>query len=142
MVCKHERALQHLHPLYPDCDGTSMTIIFVFGNLFQSFRFVSESRSLAWPLSLKAQSSVVATSWDLGRSLFEIMLELRMISYIRIDPQEKLTEIQQEISALHKLYSSQPVFGVEYTTQVLAAHGVSCKYLQILQRTSHPRRRR
>ena len=43
-----------------------------------------------------------------------------MISYIRIDPQEKLTEIQQEISALHKLYSSQPVFGVEYTTQVLA----------------------
>ena len=69
------------------------------------------------------------------------MLDLRMISYIRIDPQEKLTEIQQEISALHKLYSSQPVFGVEYTTQVLA-HGVSCKYLQILQRTSHPRRRR
>lgn len=35
----------------------------------------------------------------------------------RIDPQEKLTEIQQEISALHKLYSSQPVFGVEYTTE-------------------------
>ena len=66
-----------------------------------------------------------------------------MIPYIRIDPQEKLTEIQQEISALHKLYSSQPVFGVEYTTQVLAhAHGVSCKYLQILHRTSHPRRRR
>ena len=65
----------------------------------------------------------MATSWDLGGSLFEILLELRMISYIRIDPQEKLTEIQQEISALHKLYSSQPVFGVEYTTQVLA-HGV------------------
>ena len=51
-----------------------------------------------------------------------------MISYIRIDPQEKLTEIQQEISALHKLYSSQPVFGVEYTTQVLA-HGVSSIYI-------------
>ena len=90
---------------------------------------------------MKAQSSVVATFWDLGKSLFEIMLELRMISYIRIDPQEKLTEIQQEISALHKLYSSQPVFGVEYTTQVLA-HGLSSIYLQILHRTSHPRRRR
>ena len=64
-----------------------------------------------------------------------------MVAYIRIDPQEKLTEIQQEISALHKLYSSQPVFGVEYTTQVLA-HGVSYKYLQILHRTSPPRKRR
>ena len=64
-----------------------------------------------------------------------------MVAYIRIDPQEKLTEIQQEISALHKLYSSQPVFGVEYTTQGVA-HGVSYKYLQILHRTSHPRRRR
>ena len=49
-----------------------------------------------------------------------------MISYIRIDPQEKLTEIQQEISALHKLYSSQPVFGVEYTTQVLAQMLMGC----------------
>ena len=39
------------------------------------------------------------------------------MSFSRIDPQEKLMEIQKEISALHKLYSSQPVFGVEYITQ-------------------------
>ena len=36
----------------------------------------------------------------------------------RIDPVEKLQEIQKEIASLHKLYSSLPIFGIEYVTQV------------------------
>lgn len=35
----------------------------------------------------------------------------------RIDPLEKLQEIQKEISSLHKLYSAVPIFGVQYVTQ-------------------------
>ena len=58
----------------------------------------------------------------------------------RIDPQEKLTEIQQEISALHKLYSSQPVFGVEYTTEVLKKLIPNTE--SIPTRMNHPKRRR
>ena len=36
----------------------------------------------------------------------------------RIDPVEKLQEIQKEIASLHKLYSSMPIFGIQYVTQV------------------------
>ena len=36
----------------------------------------------------------------------------------RIDPIEKLQEIQKEIASLHKLYSTNPIFGVEYETKV------------------------
>ena len=36
----------------------------------------------------------------------------------RIDPIEKLQEIQKEIASLHKLYSNNPIFGVEYETKV------------------------
>ena len=36
----------------------------------------------------------------------------------RIDPLEKLQEIQREIASLHKLYSATPIFGVEYETKV------------------------
>lgn len=36
----------------------------------------------------------------------------------RIDPIEKLQEIQKEIGSLHKLYSSTPIFGIEYETKV------------------------
>ena len=36
----------------------------------------------------------------------------------RIDPVEKLQEIQKEIASLHKLYSSTPIFGIQYETQV------------------------
>ena len=36
----------------------------------------------------------------------------------RIDPSEKLQEIQKEIASLHKLYSTNPIFGVEYETKV------------------------
>ena len=35
----------------------------------------------------------------------------------RIDPLEKLQEIQKEISSLHKLYSTTPIFGIEYETR-------------------------
>ena len=35
----------------------------------------------------------------------------------RIDPMEKLQEIQKEIASLHKLYSATPIFGVEYETK-------------------------
>ena len=35
----------------------------------------------------------------------------------RIDPLEKLQEIQREIASLHKLYSTTPIFGVEYDTK-------------------------
>ena len=35
----------------------------------------------------------------------------------RIDPLEKLQEIQKEIASLHKLYSATPIFGVEYETR-------------------------
>ena len=35
----------------------------------------------------------------------------------RIDPMEKLQEIQNEIASLHKLYSATPIFGVEYETK-------------------------
>ena len=35
----------------------------------------------------------------------------------RIDPLEKLQEIQKEIASLHKLYSTTPIFGVEYETR-------------------------
>jgi len=35
----------------------------------------------------------------------------------RIDPVEKLQEIQKEIASLHKLYSSTPIFGIQYETQ-------------------------
>ena len=40
----------------------------------------------------------------------------------RIDPIEKLQEIQKEIASLHKLYSTNPIFGVEYETKV-------CRYV-------------
>ena len=36
----------------------------------------------------------------------------------RIDPAEKLQEIQKEIGSLHRLYSNTPIFGVEYETKV------------------------
>ena len=36
----------------------------------------------------------------------------------RIDPLEKLQEIQKEIGSLHKLYSSTPIFGIEYERKV------------------------
>jgi len=35
----------------------------------------------------------------------------------RIDPIEKLQEIQKEIASLHKPYSTNPIFGVEYETK-------------------------
>ena len=35
----------------------------------------------------------------------------------RIDPIEKLQEIQKEIGSLHKLYSTTPIFGIEYETK-------------------------
>ena len=33
----------------------------------------------------------------------------------RVDPQEKLEQVFKEISSLHKIYSDNPIFGVEYS---------------------------
>jgi len=33
----------------------------------------------------------------------------------RVDPQEKLEQVYKEISSLHKIYSDNPIFGVEYS---------------------------
>ena len=33
----------------------------------------------------------------------------------RVDPQEKLEQVHKEISSLHKIYSDNPIFGVEYS---------------------------
>jgi Bardet-Biedl syndrome 5 protein len=35
----------------------------------------------------------------------------------RMDPLEKLKKVFQEVSSLHKLFSSNPIFGVEFTTE-------------------------
>eukprot|EP01059_Diplonema_ambulator_P004064 TRINITY_DN13750_c0_g1_i2.p1 TRINITY_DN13750_c0_g1~~TRINITY_DN13750_c0_g1_i2.p1 ORF type:complete len:345 (+),score=67.84 TRINITY_DN13750_c0_g1_i2:50-1084(+) len=35
----------------------------------------------------------------------------------RVDPPEKLQEIYKEVSSLHKVYSANPIFGVEYKTE-------------------------
>ena len=32
----------------------------------------------------------------------------------RVDPQEKLDQLYKEISSLHKIYSDNPIFGVDY----------------------------
>ena len=32
----------------------------------------------------------------------------------RVDPQEKLDQLYKEISSLHKIYSENPIFGVDY----------------------------
>ena len=67
-------------------------------------------------MALVIESSELSGGYILGfRCRF--MCFLSMFSCPRIDPQEKLQEIQKEISSLHKLYSSVPVFGVEYVTQ-------------------------
>ena len=36
----------------------------------------------------------------------------------RIDPVNKLHEVQKEISSLHVLYSANPIFGIQHVTQV------------------------
>ena len=33
----------------------------------------------------------------------------------RVDPQEKLEQVFKEISSLHKIYSDNPIFGVDYS---------------------------
>ena len=47
------------------------------------------------------------------------MLYLQSGGYVlgfRIDPVEKLQEVVTEIQSLHKVYSTCPVFGVEFET--------------------------
>ena len=74
-------------------------------------------------MALVIESSELSGGYILGFRLISFMVKImkrtsiHLNSLCRIDPQEKLQEIQKEISALHKLYSSVPVFGVEYTTQ-------------------------
>jgi len=36
----------------------------------------------------------------------------------RIDPVNKLHEVQKEISSLHVLYSANPIFGIQHVTQM------------------------
>ena len=33
----------------------------------------------------------------------------------RVDPQDKLEQVFKEISSLHKIYSDNPIFGVDYS---------------------------
>ena len=42
----------------------------------------------------------------------------------RVDPQEKLDQLYKEISSLHKIYSDNPIFGVDYnrTEKVKPSH--------------------
>ncbi len=35
----------------------------------------------------------------------------------RIDPAEKLQEVCKEIQSLHRVYSSSPIFGIEYENE-------------------------
>ena len=52
----------------------------------------------------------------------------------RVDPQEKLEQVYKEISSLHKIYSDNPIFGVEYSrtdkvsNMVILSKGVAKNY--------------
>ena len=67
-------------------------------NLFNKVRL----RESKFGMALVVESSELSGGYILG---------------FRIDPLEKLQEIQREIASLHKLYSTTPIFGVEYDTK-------------------------
>jgi Bardet-Biedl syndrome 5 protein len=49
--------------------------------------------------------------------LISLLLLLQSGGYVlgfRIDPVEKLQQVHKEIQSLHKVYSTCPVFGVEF----------------------------
>ena len=74
-------------------------------------------------LRIKKKSCVIQVRLRESKFGMALVLESSELSggYIlgfRIDPVEKLQEIQKEIASLHKLYSNTPIFGVQYTTQV------------------------
>ena len=35
----------------------------------------------------------------------------------RLDPEEKLKEVFEEIKSLRKVYAAKPIFGIEYTVE-------------------------
>jgi Bardet-Biedl syndrome 5 protein len=48
------------------------------------------------------------------------MLLLGFIAGFRIDPPDRLTAVSQEVQTLHKLFSTNPIFGVDFTEEEVA----------------------
>ena len=80
-----------------------MNIVMVmYGSKGESFitnLFQVRTRDSKFGMALVIESSESSGGYVLG---------------FRVDPQEKLDQLYKEISSLHKIYSDNPIFGVDY----------------------------